>query len=202
MRRKFFSLLLAGLLLSRVAEANTRWLVTQSTNSDCGPAALATLLHYYLDVPTSEREMEKLTGVQIGIGTTFLKLQGAAEVKGCSADSFRMTWETLQAQLRAYPTPMIVRTLTPQPHFSVLLGIDGDQVFVADPAQGNIVMRKKEFLQRWLIPGIAEKEGFVFIASGPEERVNTKRHTQMVRDLQRQMRRLQTIRPPMARIGR
>src|SRR5687767_10292311 len=74
--------------------ADNRYVITQSTPSDCGPAALATLLNFYCDVPTSEAEMARLTGVTRS-GTTLLKLQQAVEAKGGTADSFRMTLPTL-----------------------------------------------------------------------------------------------------------
>jgi ABC-type bacteriocin/lantibiotic exporter with double-glycine peptidase domain len=204
MCRWIILILVAALFGVRTAWADTRWVVTQSTSSDCGPAALATLLKYYLDVPTSEREMEELTGVKTGVGTTFLKLQEAAEKKGCSAEAFRMNWETLQQQMRTYPAPMIVRLLLPQPHFVVLLGIEGDNVFLADPAQGNLILRKDAFLPRWYYVNAAQPEGFVFIATGPDDYINEKRHRQMVQALRTQLHMLKNLRPPLPlnRIGR
>lgn len=182
------------------ARADNRYVITQSTPSDCGPAALATLLRFYCDVPTDEAEMVRLTGANALIGTTFLKLQGAAEAKGCAADSFRMTLPTLQEQLKSYPMPVIVRTLLPEPHFSILLGWDGDRVLLADPAHGNLIMSKNAFLQRWFIPGT--QEGFVFIATGPDEHINHERHTEIVAKMKRQTRNLQAIKPPLLRVGR
>ena len=185
---------------SRPAQCDTRWVVTQSTPSDCGPAALATLLHYYCDVATSEAELVRLTGANARIGTTFLKLQQATEAKGGTADSFRMTLPTLQEQLKAYPMPVIVRTMGPEPHFSVLLGWDGDRVLLADPAHGNIILSQSAFLKRWFIPGT--KEGFVFIATGPNEYVNQQRHADIVDKLKQQHRNLRAIKLPLLRTGR
>jgi predicted double-glycine peptidase len=196
----FCCALLGSSIGARPAQCDTRWVVTQSTPSDCGPAALATLLRYYCDVETSEAEMVRLTGATALIGTTFLKLQQATEAKGGTADSFRMTLPTLQEQLKAYPMPVIVRTLGPEPHFSVLLGWDGDRVLLADPAHGNIMLSQSAFLKRWYIPGT--KEGFVFIATGPNDHVNQQRHAEIVGRLKQQHRTLQTVRLPMLRTGR
>jgi predicted double-glycine peptidase len=102
--------------------------------------------------------------------------------------------------MKTYPSPMILRLLLPEPHFVVLLGMEGDHVFVADPAHGNIILRKKAFLQRWHIPGL--NEGFVFIATGPNDHVNQARHAQIVRSMKAQLRQLQTVRPPLNFIGR
>ena len=200
--KSLLGLLLLGSALwapLRPVFSDNRYVITQSTPSDCGPAALATLLRFYCDVPTSEAEMARLTGVTES-GTTLLKLQQAVEAKGGQADSFRMTLATLQEQLKAYPMPVIVRTLQPEPHFSILLGWDGDRVLLADPAHGNLLMPKSVFLRQWLFPGA--KEGFVFIATGPDGRINQERHAEIVARMKRQHRNLQAMQAPLMRIGR
>jgi len=189
------------LLMSGVgARADNRYLVTQSTPSDCGPAALATLLRYYLGVPATEKEMERLTGVTLTNGTTLLGLEKAATAKNCAADSFRMTYATLQQQLETYAAPVIVRVLNPQPHFAVVLEAGEQYVFLADPAIGNIVLRKSDFLKRWYIPldvkpAFAPDEGFVFLAVGPDAEAGRKRRHEMVRRLSQQLEHLKNARP-------
>jgi ABC-type bacteriocin/lantibiotic exporter with double-glycine peptidase domain len=181
------------------ARADSRFVDTQSTESDCGPAALSTLLTYYLDVPTTEREMVKLTGARPEIGTTFLAMEAAAKAKGCAADGFRMTFDTLREQLRAYPTPVIVRMLMPEPHFMVVLAIDHEYVYLADPAVGNIVLRTDAFLKRWIIPASANQpgaEGYVFVAAGPAE-YNDANRLKIVQGLAQQLRNLRVIRQPL-----
>lgn len=187
----FIAVLALILSFTVVARADNRYVVTQSTSSDCGPAALATLLRYYLDIPTSEAEMIRLTQSNAKIGSTFLKLQQAAEAKGCSADSFRMTFETLKQQLSAYPGPVMVRTLLPQPHFSVLLAINNDSVYMADPSAGNIILSPKLFLSRWLFPG--SDVGLVFIAAAPDSHLNTAHYQETIRGLDRQLQNLKTV---------
>jgi uncharacterized protein len=177
-----------------VARANTRYLITQSGRYDCGPAALATLLHFYLNVPIAEDEAIRLTKVRWGSGTTMLGLEEAATAKGCAAGSFRMDYQTLQNQLATYPMPVIVRMQNPELHFSVLLGKHGDSLFLADPAMGNIILSEDAFMRRWLIPNT--KEGFVFIAMGPVTADDNHR-LQIVRELSQQLRNLKTIRPPI-----
>jgi predicted double-glycine peptidase len=184
-----------SLAASSVVRANTRYLITQQGRYDCGPAALATLLHSYLDVPMTEAEAVRLTKAHPRTGTTLLGLENAATAKGCAAGSFRMSYETLQKQLATYPMPVIVRTINPEPHFSVLLAIHGDALFLADPATGNILLGKEAFLRRWLIP--TTKEGFVFIAMGTKP-ADGKHRLQVVQELAQQLGNLQTIRPPIA----
>lgn len=179
------------LALSVAARADNHYVVAQSTSSDCGPAAVATLLRYYLDIPTSEAEMIRLTQSNDKIGSTFLKLQQAVEAKGCAADSFRMTFDTLKQQLATYPGPVIVRTLLPQPHFSVLLAVNNDAVFMADPSAGNIILSPKVFLSRWLFPGT--DIGLVFITAAPDSHLNTVHYQETIKGLDKQLHNLKTI---------
>ncbi|MDQ3812752.1 MAG: cysteine peptidase family C39 domain-containing protein [Armatimonadota bacterium] len=179
--------------VSLSAHTNTRYLVTQFGASDCGPAALATLLHYYLNIPTTAEEMTRLTKPHRQTGTSLLALEEAATAKGCAADSFRMSLDTLQEQLTTYPIPLIVRTLNPEPHFSVLLGMERDYVYLADPAIGNTLLRKQAFLRRWYLPGT--QEGLVFIATRPD-RVHATHRARVLQELAQQLRNLETKRLP------
>ena len=183
--------------LTHSAWANTRYLVTQSTFSDCGPATLATLLTFYLDVPAKEAEMAWLSRAN-QYGTTLLGLEQAAQAKGCGADSFRMNLATLRQQLASYPAPLLVRLLNPQPHFVLVLAIENDTVFLADPASGNTMLPLKRFLQRWQIAG--SDEGYVLIAARADGRTNLKRRNETMADMRRQQAMLRN--PPFAPMPR
>jgi predicted double-glycine peptidase len=174
------ALLFVLLTLAFRVHAAPKDMVLQSTPSDCGPAALATLLDRYLAVPTTEEELVKLTNTRPKFGTTLMELEKAATEKGCAADSFRMNWKTLQEQVKSFPTPFIVRTLNPEPHFAVLLGIENGNIYLADPAAGHIMMSERAFLKRWLLPVV--NEGYVFIAAGPEGFVDHERRTRVLND--------------------
>jgi predicted double-glycine peptidase len=156
------------------------------------------LLNYYLDTPTSEQEIARLSGAN-QYGTTFAGLEYAAEAKGAGADSFRMTLTTLRQQLEAYPAPLLVRLLLPQPHFVLVLGIDGDTILMADPGSNNVMMPQKAFLQRWLVPG--SEEGYVFVAARADGRTNVARRDQIVAELRRGKQQLgaQRLAPVMRR---
>lgn len=188
-------LLLCLLAVGSPGVADTRNLVTQSTPTDCGPAALATLLRFYLDVPADEAEMLRLTKYRADRGTTLLGLEEAATAKRCAADSFLMSYPTLKEQMAAFPAPVIVRLLNPEPHFAVLLAIEDGYFFLADPAAGNIVLTRDAFLRRWYAPESAE--GFVFIVAAPGQHVNNGRIQQTVAGLRRALHSLQAP----ARIG-
>lgn len=185
-------LLIALSVAAGSARANGRYLVRQTTNADCGPAALATLLNFYLNVPTTEAEIARLSGAN-QYGTTFGGLEYAADAKGVGADSFRMDIATLRLQLTSYPAPVLVRLLLPQPHFVLVIGSKGDDILIADPASGNVMMPQNSFLNRWLLPGM--KEGYVFIAARPDGRTNSVRHAEILTDLQRGKQLLMQQRP-------
>lgn len=223
--RRIILVFLLVLAAGVAARADSRYLVTQSTPSDCGPAALATLLRFYLGVPATEAEMVRLSNSRPGAGTSLLGLEKAATAKGCAADSFRMTFDTMRAQLAAFPTPLLVRTLNPEPHFAVVLYADDKYIFLGDPAAGNIFLRKAEFLKRWQVPGTTE--GYVFVAAAPDPatsssassstsvqqskteaasglRVNdgAANRARVVEGLARQLRNLETTRPPLPMLRR
>lgn len=183
------AILLGLVLLCSTCQADSD-IVLQSTPSDCGPATLATLLEKYLNVPTTEREMVLLSGSNPQYGTTLMDMEQAVKVKGCQSNSYRMDWKTLKDQTESFPVPVIVRMLNPQPHFCVLLGIDGDMVYLADPSAGHILMDRKDFQQRWLLPVV--KTGYVFLALGPEGTVNQERRVRVLKRLARQKQTLQT----------
>jgi predicted double-glycine peptidase len=194
------------------AQADNRNLIVQTTSSDCGPAALATLLNYYFQIPATEKEMERLTGATQAIGTTLLGLEKAAQAKGCAADSFRMNYATLQEQLRTYAAPVIVNLMNQEPHFAVVLEAGDDYVFLADPAFGNTILRTSDFLLHWAPPVAnrvqeesasagstpAAPEGFVFLAAAPDPEAGRALRREMVVRLTRQLRNLQTAAPPVA----
>lgn len=192
--KRFF--LLAVFLLAVPVWAHAPRLITQSTSSDCGPAALATLLTFYLGTPVSESEMMRLAKATPKTGTSLLGLQQASALKGCDAESFRMDFATLQNQLAAYPTPVIVRLLLPEPHFVVLLKV-GDEIAISDPASSHQWMTQKAFLDRWLIPGT--KEGYVFVAARPDGSFNQRNLDRTLADLAQARRTLQTLRTPAYR---
>lgn len=183
------------LLIAPIATAaKSRHLVRQSGPSDCGPAALATLLGY-LGVEAREGEIRQLSDYNAEQGTTLLGLREAAEAKGCSAASAGMDFAALVEQLRVYPAPLIVLTRNPEPHFSVLLGVDGDLVFLADPAIGNFAIRRRAFLKRFYAPGA--HEGAVLVAVSPDHHIAVDQVQQVVGYLRANLRRLRESGPAL-----
>ncbi len=209
MRRFFLAFFIAVLAITGVgatAQANTRFLLVQNGSSDCGPATLATLLRFYLDVETTEGEISRLSGLNATSGTTLLGLEAAAKAKNCLADSFLMSFPVLQKQLESYSAPLLVRILLPQPHFVLVLAVKNNLVYLADPASGNLVLPANVFLQRWLVTepiqsgtGVKKSEdeaskGFVFMVATPTLHTNSIHQAQIIRELDRQMENLDSLR--------
>ena len=152
--------LLCGLLLTGAAQAVSQppraaplTLMRQSATFDCGRAALATLLSHYAEHPVPaaslsegiawrEAEWRRIQSA----GFSLQQLVLMAEAYGAAPKLIALT----AADLRTMPLPLLVHLqLTTGPHFSVLTGIAGDRVTLADPSQGRLLWSLSEFLSAW-----------------------------------------------------
>ena len=151
-----------------------KYVVKQRLDYSCGAAALATLLRYYFDEPTSEAEILRLLVARLSVdeqrlretrGFSLLDLKFAAEALGYQAAGFKLTVDDL-AKLAA-PVIVFIQPLDYK-HFAVLRGVAGGRVFLADPARGNVRMTIGRFLTEW--------GGIVFVLGKPgEEAIRTHR---------------------------
>ena len=148
-----------------------QYVVKQKLDYSCGAAALATLMINYFGEETSERDI--LDALIAGLtpddlegkkkrGFSLLDLRRVARTKGYQAAGFKLTGE----QLKQLAAPVIVFV---QPfgynHFAVLRGIDRGQVFLADPARGNLRMSMGRFLSEW--------GGIIFVLDKARDEKNT-----------------------------
>jgi ATP-binding cassette subfamily B protein len=120
-------------------------LVRQNDDSDCGPAALATIaLHYR--IPFQLQQLRAWAGTDTR-GTPLRGLLLAAEKLGLSAIGVKGPYEAL-AQL---PLPAIAHTKTAEGsgHYVGLYRVKKRAVVVADPAGGIQQWSREEFCRRW-----------------------------------------------------
>jgi ATP-binding cassette subfamily B protein len=120
-------------------------LVRQDDQTDCGPAALATIaMHHGLSIGL--QQVRELAGTD-RVGTNLLGLAGAAEKLGFSAQGVKGPYEALPR----VPLPAIahVRTEEGLGHFVVLYRVEPDSVIVADPARSVETLSRDEFCGRW-----------------------------------------------------
>ena len=132
--------------------------VFQGDRFDCGPAALATLIQLRLqrDVTlleltqtVSELSPQEWRRIQ-NEGYSLGQLVTMAAAVGARATLLRLTARGL-AGIRL---PVLVYLDLPSgPHYSVLTGIVGSQVALADPSQGAVVWPRAQFLSAWSATG-------------------------------------------------
>jgi len=119
--------------------------VRQADQTDCGPAALATIaLHHKLRV--GREKLRDISGTDRS-GTTLFGLVKAGERLGFSCRAVKGTYDAL-ARL---PLPAILHSRTPQGfgHYIVLHRVTKRGVIVADPARGIERLTRAELEQRW-----------------------------------------------------
>ena len=116
---------------------DTTGIVMQSTDFNCGPAALATVLNN-MGINTTEQELATLAGTDES-GTTMYGLAEAAKAKGLNAVGMKLSIEELKKNNIVYVT------IDGGPHYSVLKEVTDTGVLLADPSLGNIEMSKEEF---------------------------------------------------------
>lgn len=119
--------------------------VRQGDQSDCGPAALATIaLHHGLRV--SRERLRDVSGTD-RVGTSLLGLLKGAERLGLRGRAVKGDW----AGLASVPLPAIAHVKTKEGlgHYVVIHRVLADAVIVADPASGIERWTRAEFSARW-----------------------------------------------------
>ncbi|MBR9878390.1 MAG: C39 family peptidase [Gammaproteobacteria bacterium] len=128
-------------------------LVEQRTDFSCGAASLATLLKYAYQRPdTTEHdvlagmlEVADLELVQQQ-GFSLLDLKNYVETLGLRGRGYEVDAETLDD----VSIPVIVLLdLNGYKHFVVMKKASADRVYIGDPALGNRVMSRDEFMAAW-----------------------------------------------------
>ena len=149
---------------------NSIGVVLQQFDYSCAAASLATILLYGFndlraserlvldtaleELPTLDREQRRKSGL------TVLDIEGAAKRLGYLAKSVWMPANSIDRLTR----PVIVfMRLEEQPHFAVLKGVRGGNVYLADPSLGNITIPLNRFLEFW---AGTKHEGIVIAIEG------------------------------------
>jgi predicted double-glycine peptidase len=133
-------------------------LTRQQAGFDCGSATLATLLSFYTD-----RAVEPDDLVRSQSFTTdewqLVRREGFSLVQlAHMAAALKVKPSVTRLPSRALlsvPLPVLVYLRLPTgPHFSVLTGIAGQRVTLADPTQGALMWTLKQFLSVWAPDGL------------------------------------------------
>ncbi|WP_162992177.1 C39 family peptidase [Neisseria meningitidis] len=120
-------------------------IVKQDLDFSCGAASVATLLNnFYGQTLTEEEVLKKLDKEQMR--ASFEDMRRIMPDLGFEAKGYALSFEQL-AQLQI---PVIVYLkYRKDDHFSVLRGIDGNTVSLADPSLGHVSMSRAQFLDAW-----------------------------------------------------
>ena len=128
-------------------------IVRQSGDYDCGPAALATLMAAHSGADFDLTGLMARLGVSaaetariLGEGFSLEQLARLAKDAGANPQVFRVSARSLSS-LRL---PVLVHLQLPTgPHFSLLTGLAGHHVALADPSQGRLIWPREDFLSAW-----------------------------------------------------
>ena len=120
----------------------------QDKDYSCGASSIATLLNRQYGLNYSEREILDLLHKEAHEEgkASFADMQKIMPSLGFRAEGYAVSFEQLQ-QLRA-PVIVYLRYRN-NDHFSVLYGIDGDTVLLADPSLGHVSLSRAQFLDAW-----------------------------------------------------
>lgn len=176
MKIRFSHILMAGALFVGVGEAaanvipvpgNARFniktkslvdmrfkqVIRQAYDLSCGAAAVATLMKYYYSEKTDEKQVID-TIFKFGdkdkiqkAGFSMLELKKYGERRGYVSQGFRIPKVENLKKLKV-PVLTLINTRGYN-HFVVIKGVKNGQVYIADPAFGNISKSLEEFEEGW-----------------------------------------------------
>lgn len=124
--------------------------VPQQTDSTCGAASVATILKYFYSTNVSESRLSELMGrgpdETKATTYSFADIERAVNVLNFKAAGLELTY----AQLTKLRVPAIAHlVIDGREHFAVISGSDQNRVRLADPATGNSMLYREQFLKYW-----------------------------------------------------
>lgn len=138
--------------VTSLKEARFKSVIKQQYDFSCGSAAVATLLTYHYDRPTTEQEVFKsmwAVGNQEKIqrlGFSLLDMKKFLEARGLKADGFKVSLDKLTEV--GIPAITLIDT-NGYKHFVLIKGLKDGNVLVGDPALGMNVQNREEFEATW-----------------------------------------------------
>lgn len=151
-----------------VEERKFATVIRQRYDFSCGSAALATLLHYHYNDPSTEAAVfrgmwDKGDRPQIRkLGFSLLDMKRYLDAQGLKADGFKVSLD--QVAQAGVPGIALV-TLKGYRHFVVVKGVANGEVLVGDPSTGLQTVPAASFVKSW--------NGIYFIINSNPERGRT-----------------------------
>lgn len=141
--------------LGTYRDTRYRSVIGQSTDFTCGPAALATLLIYYYGTPVSEQSFTERAmadmasrGKEVTEGLTLLSLKTALSAEQIQSAGYKLNIEQLRKVMEA-GLPVVANVQYPKGHYYLILGLDDQNVLLADPSWGVRSQPIANFLNAW-----------------------------------------------------
>ena len=133
---------------------------------DCGPTCLRMVARHYGKHFSLQTLREKSHLNKEGV--SLLGISRAAEAIGLQTMGVSLTWERLKSEA---PLPVIIHWK--QNHFIVVYRVRKDKVYVSDPAFGQAIYSKEEFLKGWISTrSEGEKKGSALLIHPTPEFLN------------------------------
>lgn len=135
-----------------LAELSWEGVVRQEYDFSCGSAAVATLMTYHYDRPTTEADVFEAM-IRHGdreqiqtYGFSMLDMKRFLDAKGLDADGFEITLDDF---IRIGVPAITLIDTGGYKHFVVVKGMDAENVLVGDPAAGTVVVPREMFDTLW-----------------------------------------------------
>ena len=138
--------------VTSIREGRFETVIRQQFDFSCGSAALASLLTYHYDRPTTEEEVftsmyeagdqEKIQAQ----GFSLLDMKTYLARRGLVADGFQMTLEKVEQV--GVPVITLIQTGGYR-HFVIIKGVRDGEVLTGDPALGNRIYTADKFQLLW-----------------------------------------------------
>lgn len=120
-------------------------LTKQDLDFSCGASSLSTILTYFYEKPTSEKQLLEDMDLP-DVMASFDDLSKVSEKYGFIAKGVATNYETL-AKIKI---PVIVYLNHKRnDHFSVVRAIDNNKVYLSDSSWGNRILSRKQFEKMW-----------------------------------------------------
>jgi hypothetical protein len=138
--------------VTSIREGRFETVIRQQFDFSCGSAALASLLTFHYDRPTTEEEVFKSmyeAGDQEKIqaqGFSLLDMKSYLARQGMTADGFQMTLEKVEQV--GVPVITLIQTGGYR-HFVIIKGVRDGEVLTGDPALGNRIYKADQFQAMW-----------------------------------------------------
>jgi predicted double-glycine peptidase len=150
----FLFFVLSSLLISE-EELRFTHVYKQGYDSSCGIAVTAALLNHYWNIPISEADLyqtmilDRVSEDATTYTISFLSMMDYLQHQQIAAKAYTMDWDTLHDTLAKGFAPIVINYDKPKPHFALLLHLESDYAFVADPAQGFGIVDKPTFERQY-----------------------------------------------------